>query len=467
MKPTQKRNLTESEIEFVLDFMQLNPYIPKDTASFLLETNKKQLKDQLKEIRIYPHLLELLKENIKEQYFSTLVQPGEAVGVLTAQSIGEKQTQSTLNLFHRAGAGSNQMGVSKFSELLNATSNPKNPMYTIHFVKDNDDVTKLRNLIGFSIIELTIKKLAEKISFSIDKKPEVWYDTFYIMTESTKDPIYTNCVTLKINLNLLYEYKLTLKQIAQKIKDTYQDCYCIYSPDCFNQIDVFFDTSSITLPEEKLGFVTEENEIEIYLEEVCIPNLQKMIICGIQGILNMFFLQDKGKWLVETENMREKTVNVKFNKKAKKTKKNKEKTLDSCRRFKKLLAHPHVDITKTLSNNIWDIYQVFGIEAVRQYMIDEFCKIMEGINPCHVMLLVDKMTFNGVISSISRYTMRTDDSILSRASFEETLDNLLNAGINGQNEITNGISASIICGKKVPIGTGYSTLSVDVDKLIG
>jgi hypothetical protein len=112
-------------------------------------------------------------------------------------------------LFHRAGAGSNQMGVSKFSELLNATSNPKNPMYTIHFVKDNDDVTKLRNLIGCSIIELTIKKLAEKISFFIDKKPEPWYDAFYIMTESTKDPIYTNCVTLKINLNLLYIFFLS------------------------------------------------------------------------------------------------------------------------------------------------------------------------------------------------------------------------------------------------------------------
>lgn len=461
-----KRKLKESEIEYVLDFLQKNPYIPKDTATFLYDKAKTQLKSQLEKVEIYPNLIDLLKQNIKQQYFSTLIQPGEAVGVLTAQSIGEKQTQSTLNSFHKAGSADNQPVVSKFSELLNATSKPKAPTFTIHFSKDNQDITTLRNLIGHSIIELTIRKLTKDIEIHVDKQDEKWYDAFYLMKETKRDATFKDCVSLKINQSLLYEYKLQLKEICEKIEEKYQDSYCIYSPDCFGQIDVFFDTSNITLPEDKLGFITQDNEVEIYLEEVCIPNIENIIVCGIQGIMNMYFMQSGKEWIIETENMRDKVANIKYNKKAKKTKNNTDKGLDSCKRFKKVLAHEHVNISKTLSNNIWDIYQVFGIEATRQYMIDEFCKIMEGINPCHVMLLVDKMTFNGSISSISRYTMRTDDSIFSRASFEETLDNFLNAGVNAQDELTNGISASIICGKKVPIGTGYSSLSVDVDKLM-
>lgn len=453
-----KRKLSQDEINYILDFIEKNPYIPKDISDFLFSKTRDQFSSQLEKILIYPEMIDSLKENIKAAYYSTLIQPGEAVGVLTAQSIGEKQTQSTLNSFHKAGSAENQPIVSKFSELLNATSKPKAPMYTVYFKDNNDSISSLRNMIGHSIVQLTLKKLSEKIDICVNKKSEKWYSSFFAMKEKKED--FNDCISIKINTNLLYEYKLQLKEICDKIEEIYIDSYCIYSPDCFGQIDIFFDTSNISLPENKIGFVTQDNEIEIYLEEVCKPNLEKLIICGIQGIMNMYFLQEKnGKWIIETDNIREKVTSSKI-------KTNKNKAFDSHKRFVKLLAHPSIDYTKCLSNNIWDIYKIFGIEAVRQYMIDEFCKIMEGINPCHVMLLVDKMTFNGSISSISRYSMRTDDSIFCRASFEETLDNLLSAGINGQDEQTNGISASIICGKRANIGTGYCSLAIDVDKLI-
>ena len=72
----------------------------------------------------------------------TLVQPGECVGIITAQSIGEKQTQTNLNLFHKAGA-EKQPVVSKFSELLNATNKPKAPSYLIHFNTGNTSTSRL------------------------------------------------------------------------------------------------------------------------------------------------------------------------------------------------------------------------------------------------------------------------------------------------------------------------------------
>jgi intein/homing endonuclease len=364
--------------------------------------------------------------------------------------------------FHRAGSSDKQPVVSKFSELLNATNKPKSPSYFVYFKEGNSTVTELRDTIGHSIIQLTFKKLTKSFKICVDKEDEPWYSAFKVLNDLEEIP-YTDCVTLHINTDILYEYKITTRDISEYISREYSDLLCVYSPDCFGQIDIFVNTSNIELPEDKLIFVTHDNAREIYLEEVVQPILENIVLCGIPGIMAMFFIEDKATktWYIETENSREKVIeSVKF-------KNTKEKPVDSIKRFKKILAHPTVDMTKTVSNNVWDIYHTLGVEAVRQFMIDEFSKIMEGINLCHVMLLVDKMTNGGSISSISRYTMRREDTgVLARSSFEETLDNLLGAGVHGQEDPTRGVSASIICGKRAKIGTGLCEVSIDLNKLI-
>jgi DNA-directed RNA polymerase beta' subunit len=189
-----------------------------------------------------------------------------------------------------------------------------------------------------------------------------------------------------------------------------------------------------------MSYVTPDNAVEIYIEDVVIPNLEKLIICGISGITNMFFANEKDKWFIETEGSN----------------------------FSEVLAHPDVDKTKSITNNIWELYETLGIEAVREYMIEELTASMTGINVCHSRLLVDKMTYNGTIVSISRYAMRSEGSgPLGKASFEETLDNLLNAAVSGERESTDGVSAGIICGKLGKFGTGLCELRIDVRKLAG
>src|SRR5277367_2465601 len=44
--------------------------------------------------------IELIVETLRKRSISMLVQPGESVGMITAQGVGEKQTQGTLNAFH-------------------------------------------------------------------------------------------------------------------------------------------------------------------------------------------------------------------------------------------------------------------------------------------------------------------------------------------------------------------------------
>ena len=54
---------------------------------------------------------------------------------------------------------------------------------------------------------------------------------------------------------------------------------------------------------------------------------------------------------------------------------------------------------------------------------------------------------------------------MGKTSFEETLDNFLNAAAQGEIESTNGVSASIICGKQALIGTGMNKISTDIEAI--
>lgn len=434
----KQRKLTKKEITNILDFIKPNPYIPEEVAQNVADTIKADMEVQLKQIVIYPSLIPELKRELKQQYIDSLIEPGEAVGVITAQSIGEKQTQSRLNSFHKAGSGENGATVSTFSDLLNATKNPNVVTCLVRFKYGNNSISELRETIGNSMVEITFKKLIKSWKICIAKDEEPWYPAFRLFNEWDDD--YIDCISCKIDMDIMREYKITMQQIASFINDLYEDLIIVYSPDNFGQIDIFVDTNSIE--ETNQSYITSENYKEIYLEEVVLETMYKTVICGIKGVEQMYFLEEDGKWIVELQNSSLDHVH-------------------SVARFKNILAHPAVDETTTESSNVWDIYYTFGIGAVRRYMIEQFTKTMEGINSCHVKLLVAHMTYNGTICSISRYTMRDSDAgPLKKASNEETFDNILNAAIHGQKEAVKGVSANIICGTRPNIGTGLVDLKM-------
>ncbi|KZO96375.1 beta and beta-prime subunits of DNA dependent RNA-polymerase [Calocera viscosa TUFC12733] len=77
------------------------------------------------------------------RYMRSLVQPGEAVGLLAAQCIGEPSTQMTLNTFHFAGHGAANvtLGIPRLREIvMTASTQPKTPNMTI-LMKTSDSPT--------------------------------------------------------------------------------------------------------------------------------------------------------------------------------------------------------------------------------------------------------------------------------------------------------------------------------------
>ena len=129
-----------------------------------------------------------------------------------------------------------------------------------------------------------------------------------------------------------------------------------------------------------------------------------------------------------------------------------------------------IDLTKTKCNDVFQIYETFGIEAARASLIKELTYAYENagtyVNYQWLSLISDSMTNLGKLSSIDRFGMnKSDAGTLSRCSFENTVDHLINASVIGETDDLKGVSAQIIVGKTVSAGTGITDVILDVEML--
>jgi DNA-directed RNA polymerase II subunit RPB1 len=129
-----------------------------------------------------------------------------------------------------------------------------------------------------------------------------------------------------------------------------------------------------------------------------------------------------------------------------------------------ILSNPNVDKTRTVSNDIFEIMNVLGIEAARTALENEIMEVIKGssVNYRHLSILVDTMTHKGNLMSIDRHGInRGDVGPLAKSSFEETTDMLINASIFSDYDRINGVSANIMLGQLPPCGTGDSDILLD------
>ena len=127
--------------------------------------------------------------------------------------------------------------------------------------------------------------------------------------------------------------------------------------------------------------------------------------------------------------------------------------------LRKITKIEGVDPTRVTSNNIFEIYDVFGIEAARQTIINEILATLrtQGVDTDirHLLLIADTMTATGEINPIGRYGLSgKKSSVLARSNFEETVKHLVDASIEGETDKLNGIVENIVIGKTAKVGTG-------------
>lgn len=370
-----------------------------------------------------------------------------------------------LATFHQAGVASKSAvtrGVPRLRELLKVTQNPKATSLTIHLkpeYRGNKD--KAREVV--QDLELTVlRNITDKVSIYWDEKDltTVVEDDrelmeFYAQFEEelihghgpAEEDLWSKWVLrLELNREEMFNRNISIQDVVMVMKAQFA-----------NEINVVYtDYNSdklvmrIRLPNGK-----KEKDTASRLDDF--TNLKKfqnkllnsIVIRGLPGIKAVTFRKDKNS--VESVNGKYEQVE--------------QYVLDTDgSNFIKVMNHPAVDGNRLYSTNVWDVYEVLGIEATRAVLFNEINGLFEsvGINYRHLCLLCDVMTRFGRLMSIDRYGINKNDiGTLAKASFEETEKILLKAALFGEVDPVTGVSANIMMGQPIRGGTAFSQILLD------
>ena len=425
--------------------------------------------------------IEVLLSNINNCFKKSIISPGEMVGMIAAQSIGEPTTQLTLNTFHFAGVASKSnvtRGVPRIEEILSLSENPKNPSCTI-YLNENEryDQNKAKEYIN-SLEHTKLREIVEscEICFDPDDLNTLIKDDEELMNEYKEfEELLDECKTsidetkekskwiirLSMNKIEMLDKNITMEDIHFALTNSYNNITCIYND--YNSDKLIFrirmqkamqvakKKKSKNIPE------TLDQSDEIYiLKNLQDELLDTLVLRGIKKISKVLLRKI-------TDNFEE--IDLKYIKKE-------VWVLDTVgTNLLDILALDFIDKKKTISNDIIEIYNILGIEAARQAIFDEFSEAIEFdgayINYHHLTMLADRMCCNDKMVSIFRHGINNDDiGPIAKASFEETPEMFLKAAKHGELDIMRGVSANIMCGQEGFYGTNSFKLLVDMDKVM-
>jgi len=401
-------------------------------------------------------LFDELMRDIRYRYIKSQTHAGEMVGALAAQSIGEPTTQLTLNTFHSAGTAKANAtaGVPRIEELLSASANPKKPGNTVYLLP-----------------EISMDQQA-----TIEKMKEIQRTTLRDITKSVRiyyDPPSSGTVVEEdMDILALYQQfsidsgeacaspwimRLELndqEQAARNITDLTAVITKLRSNTQLKIIDCMHSDESATKIVLRLTFdgnaVKNPTTLRFWEDKVL-----DTVLTGVDGVGGVHLRKIKNE-LVYDEKVAGYAQKEQY-----------VLDVDGTNMYQ-LMVFPGADGTRTFSNDIHEINDVFGIEAARLAIFEECSEVFvsEKVNYHHLSVLVDSMTFSGRIVAVNRFGMNKNETgVLARSSFEETSKNMFNAAMGAEYDTMRGVSANIMFGQKPPCGTGFVDILVDESRL--
>jgi len=409
------------------------------------------------------------KNEIIHNFNKAIVDPGEMVGVLGAQSMGEKSTQLNLNTKHSAGAvKKGTSGVARMNEILRCTKNIKTPMLAIYlddkYKYSKESAYKIASYISY----LTLQDIVLKGDIGYDPDIKTGYLKQDNIDVNTALQIYDTKLDLKklpwmfrfsINRDMLYAKKLKLSEIKINFVKFWKSKLVSSKINNKTEKDIYSRVVSCAIlsstendPEPVIHIRFELNNYDvnkiIELQDYILSNFNLKGLDGITGIdvvpqSQVEIQKDGSVELKEQYILSTDGINMSG--------------------IRGILG---IDHTKTITNDMYSIYANFGIEAVRNKLINEITELIDDVNYHHISLLVDVMTHSGSLISIDRHGInRQDTDPLSRASFEKTMEQFINAAAFNETDKLKSVSSRIIIGRMINGGTGYCQLMMDNDIL--
>jgi len=443
-------------------------------------------KKMIIEFHFTKEIFDWIISQIIQYYKEAITQPGEMVGIVAAQTIGEMGTQMTLDSFHVSGteaAVKATSGVPRLKEILSATKKTKTPTLNIYMKNEMSSVTNpIMTEDGVDTnderIE-TAKSYAMKIKNSIEitklsdilEYSEIYWDNGKYETSIDADKgildiykefaeledVANKCksespwvLRMKFDKEKMASYGIRMIDIYTKLNIAY-DKYidCVYSDD--NADECIF---RIKMTDYALKDIDQADELAS-IKAIEHNIVYQVLLKGYKGIKKVSLNKKKyEKYNNDTHNF-DKVI---------------EWVLDTDgTNLIDILANPNIDSQRTVSNDIREIYETLGIEAARNSLYHELMNVTgeDSMNYRHLSLLMDTMTYRGYLVSIDRHGInRGDIGPLAKSSFEETTDMLINASIFSQYDSVNGVSANVMLGQQPPCGTGDCTILLDEEHMI-
>ena len=351
------------------------------------------------------------KKVVQEAIFAlkrASIDPYEAAGIITAQSIGEPGTQMTMRTFHYAGVATVNVtqGLPRIIEIVDARKVPQTPTMTIRLTADKRKSAEE----------------AQKLAAAIEV-------TTTVGIASLETDVAQRRLVLKLNKSNLKQKNMT----ASEVKDKLEQATRLYV-----QADKDGNKAS------KLTMIPGVHSEEDLAELAENPPSYTMLLQLEEKIRD---LRLKGIPNVERANVQldDKTGEYYLS------------TIGS--NLSRVSEIETIDRSRTYTNNIIEIYEYLGIEAARQAIVNELQATLDGarleVDVRHLLLVADVMTSEGEVRAIGRHGVSgTKHSILARAAFEVTVNHLLKAGIIGERDQLTGVAENIIVGQPISLGTG-------------
>ena len=401
---------------------------------------------------------------IKEKMISALITPGEMVGIIGAQTLGEISTQLTLNTFHNAGVGAASVviteGVPRLKEILRLSKNLKTKNMTIflkdEYSTDKEEARKIQTKFAYTQIKDVLEtseiiyggkngNTSNQEDLEFIQSYQEFSELFDIdnISEQIESPW---ILRLKFDKESLMNKKITIQEIQEAIKEKSfkaNEIECIYSDDSAQDVIMRI---RIKL-ESTENFLNYMKEFEKQLTEFSLRGISNINRAELfEGNIIKYNLDGSIKaskeWKIGTEGSN----------------------------LSEILTNNSVDFTRTYTNDILEFYEIFGIEATRELIFRELSKVFSGKKPNirHIQMLSDVMTYRGILMQIERHGLNKNPEVgpLSKASFEEVMNILTNAAVFGEKDNMKGVSANIFAGQFCKNGTNSFEILVDEEKLM-
>lgn len=370
-----------------------------------------------------------------DKYRKAQTEPGHAVGAVGAQSIGEPGTQMTLKTFHFAGVAgmSITQGVPRIKEIINASKNISTPVIACELMNKWD--IKVAHLVKGRIEKTYISDIIK-----------------YIEDEWLPD---VAKIVLKLDLQVLADLQLgiSLKDIADAIIKAKKLKLKIEADDLRirgDQIDIIVRNTwrdvtaakkaakvRAAMLEKGVAMAGDGSAADFQLRVNFLKRMLPLVPVSGYPEAARAIIQTS-----ETPNAEGHFLN---------------KVLVEGYGLRACMTTDGVVGTSCTSNSVMETRDVLGIEAARFTIAKEIGDVMGDMNidPRHMDLLADVMTYKGEVLGITRFGLsKMRDSVLQLASFEKTPDHLFEAAAGMKTDPIEGVSECIIMGQGMSIGTG-------------